>query len=79
MEKGSLKETLKHLADRWPSAWVAREEVDRFSGGVLTPKYCANLDSRKLGIKGRIRIGRKVVYPVASILEFLESRGEVLN
>jgi hypothetical protein len=79
MQKESLKETLKDLAARWPSAWVAREEIDRFSGGVLNPKYMANLDSKKIGIEDRIRIGRKIVYPVASVLKFLESRFEAVN
>jgi hypothetical protein len=73
------KPNFKRLAERWPSAWVAREEVDRFTGGVLTPKYMANLDSRKIGIEDRIRIGRKIVYPVDSILRFLESRFEAVN
>jgi hypothetical protein len=67
------------LADRWPSAWVAREEIDRFSGGALTSKYCANLDSRGIGIKNRMRCGKKIIYSLESVLEFLESRTEVLD
>ena len=40
------KPDFKGLADRWPSAWVARTEVDRFTGGIVSEKYLANLDSK---------------------------------
>jgi hypothetical protein len=78
MEKSNLNEFLKALAERWPSAGVAREEVDKFSGGMLSPKYMGNLDSRGLGPVGRIRVGRKVVYPVNSLLKWIEGRAEAL-
>jgi hypothetical protein len=75
MEKLNFKE----LADRWPSAWVSRQEIGTFTGGVISEKYAANLDSRGLGIKGRIRVGRKVCYPVSNLIEWLESRATRLN
>ena len=55
---------LTTMAERWPSPYVARSEVKRFSGGILNPKYMANLDCRGEGPTGRIRVGRKVAYPV---------------
>lgn len=73
------KISLHALADKWPSPYVAREEVERFSGGVLTAKTAANRDSAGNGIKGRFRCGRKVVYPVASVIEFMESRSQALD
>ena len=33
------------LKTKWPSAIVARTEIGRFSGGMLSPGYLANLDS----------------------------------
>jgi len=71
--------SLKALADNWPSPYVAREEIERFSGGIITTKYIANLDSMGTGPKGRFRCGRKVVYPVASLVEFMESRSIALD
>jgi len=65
--------------NRWPSEWVARSEVKRFTGGIISEKYMANLDSQGLGPKGRIRVGRKVAYPVGALLEWLESRTTRLN
>lgn len=67
------------LAEKWPSAWVARTEIDRFTGGIISEKYIANLDSRGLGIQDRVRIGRKIAYPVSSLVEWLERRAEPVN
>jgi hypothetical protein len=64
------------MAEKRPSAWVARTEAEKFSGGIIKEKYLANLDSCGKGIPGRIRVGRKVVYPVASFILWLEARSE---
>ena len=64
------------LADKWPSAMVARDQVNNFSGGAVTAKYIANLDCKGEGPPGRIRIGRKVVYPVAELVAWLEGRAK---
>lgn len=66
--------SLKFLADNWPSQIVARKEVGRFSGGLLSPKYLANLDSIGKGPSTRLRIGRMIVYPVDSLIQWLENR-----
>jgi len=70
MEKSSL---FSNMAERWPSSMVARTEIERFTGGLLSEKYIANLDSRGLGPRGRIRCGRKVAYPVDQLIEWLEA------
>ena len=69
---------LSIMAERWPSPFVARGEVGRFSGGMLTSKYLANLDSAGKGPTGRIRIGRKVAYPVDRLIEWMEQRAKAL-
>ena len=55
------KDVFQEMADRWPSAVVARVEVERFTGGLISAKYMANLDSLKMGCE-RITCGRKVAY-----------------
>jgi hypothetical protein len=70
---------LSSLADKWPSSFVAREEVDRFSGGMITAKYMANLDCAGTGPEGRVRIGRKIAYPVESVIRWLEERATVVK
>jgi hypothetical protein len=67
------------MAENWPSPWVARHEVDRFTGGIVNPKYLANLDSQGKGPEGRIRVGRKVAYPVDSFISWLEGRAEIVR
>ena len=62
------------MADKWPSPFVARQEVERFTGGIVSQKYIANLDCQSKGPKGRIRVGRKIAYPVKNFIEWLEAR-----
>jgi len=68
---------LSPLAARWPSPFVAREKISEFSGGIITPKSMANLDCIGEGPKGRITCGRKVAYPVAELVAWLESRSNL--
>lgn len=62
------------LKEKWPSQLVAREKVSEFSGGVLHPRSIANADAQGTGPRGRIRVGRKVVYPVTELIEWMESK-----
>lgn len=62
------------LADKWPSAWVARTAIPTFTGGMISEKYIANLDCQGRGPVGRVRIGRKIAYPVMSVVLWLETR-----
>jgi hypothetical protein len=73
------KADFSSLAAKWPSPFIARQEVEKFTGGIINVKYLANLDCQGLGPKGRIRIGRKIAYPVQSIVEWIESRSKVVD
>lgn len=74
-----MKADLSGLSKNWPSSVVARQEVPKFAGGAISEKYLANLDSQGLGPKGRIKIGRRVAYPVDSLIQWLEDRSEVVG
>jgi hypothetical protein len=76
MSKGSVN--LSEMVNNWPSPFVARGEVSRFTGGIINPKTLANLDSRGEGPAGRIRVGRKIAYPVQAFIEWLEKRATVV-
>jgi len=65
---------LTSMADRWPSEVVARREVGRFTGGGISPKTMANLDSLGEGPRDRYIMGRNVVYPVKSFVVWLQER-----
>lgn len=73
------KPDLSFLDQNWPSGLVAREEVHRFTGGVISCKTIANLDSKGLGPEGSIRIGRKIAYQVKPFIRWLEGRAEVVR
>ena len=75
----NLNEHFSLMKKAWPSTLVARSEVGRFSGGVISPPYIANLDCRGLGPLDRIRIGRKVAYPVDSLVAWLQERSTVFG
>lgn len=67
------------MAKAWGCPYVAREELKRFTGGLLSPRYAANLDAQRKGIEGRIRCGRKVLYPALSVVKFLEQRAQLVG
>ena len=71
--------TLEDLRSKWPSTLVPRERIYEFSGGLINPRTMANLDSRGDGPEGRMRIGRKVVYPLDSVLDWIKDRIETLD
>jgi hypothetical protein len=63
----------KSLAKKWPSAFIAREKINEFTGGLISSGYIANLDCRGEGPE-TIKIGRKVCYPLEPFIEWLKSR-----
>jgi hypothetical protein len=62
------------MADKWPSEFVAREKVGDFTGGIIHPRTQANLDSLGDGPPEKIRLGRKIAYPVRSYIKWLNER-----
>lgn len=79
MEVRMHKQNLKILKKSWPSALVARSEIREFSGGLVSPKTLANLDSRGVGPRKRFRVGRKICYPIRELIAWLESKTVILN
>lgn len=69
-------EVFELMARQHGSPLVARADISKFTGGAITPKWCANMDSAGIGIKGRFFIGRRCVYPVASVIEFLKEHSK---
>ena len=70
---------LKNLADKWPSAIVSRDEIGRFSGGTVSARYLANLDSKGKGPKNRVKVGRKIGYETRALISWIESRAEMVD
>ena len=52
------------MGKNWGSEIVARTEIRKFTGGMISGKYMANLDS--LGLSpDRVKIGRKIGYKIS--------------
>ncbi len=64
------------MASKWPSAIIARAEVGRFTGGGISASTLANADSEGTGPKNRFFVGRRVCYPVSSLIEWLRDRSK---
>lgn len=64
----------EQMASKWPSEIVARSEIKNFTGGAVSSKTMANLDSLGQGIAERFTIGRQVCYPIAPLTKWLENR-----
>ena len=69
-----IEETLDALRRAWPSPVITRGQVEKFTGGALTGKTMANLDSRGEGPPGRIKMGRQTVYRMNEFLVWLRGR-----
>jgi hypothetical protein len=67
------KDIFQEMADKWPSAVVARTQINNFTGGMMSGKYLANLDSQGAGPE-RITCGRRVAYPIDSLVTWLRER-----
>lgn len=65
---------LSHLAEKWPSSFVSRSEIAKFSGGLIQPGTMANLDSAGQGPHGGVWFGRKKAYQVEPLIEWMERR-----
>ncbi|MEI8125747.1 MAG: hypothetical protein WCG42_08335 [Parachlamydiaceae bacterium] len=59
------------MAARWPSSIVARAEIKNFTGGGMSPKTLANADSEGTGPEGRFYMGRRICYPISSLITWL--------
>jgi hypothetical protein len=63
----------EELAEKWPSSIVSRSEIKKFSGGMISGKYMANLDSQGLG-PDKIKCGGRIGYPVKPLIQWMRDR-----
>lgn len=70
----NVDQLLDELRNSWGSTFVARSEFARFSGGTISPKTIANLETEGKGPKGKFFVGSKAAYSIDDALDFLRSR-----
>ena len=69
-------ETIKKAGERWPSSFVARSHVPKFTGGLIAVGTIANRDCDGTGPTGAFKVGRQICYPVDSLCDWLIRRLE---
>lgn len=71
MEKSPLN--LNELLAAWPPV-ISRDRVAEYTGGLISPKSLANLDSLGKGPFRRVKLGRRVGYPARDFAEWFLAR-----
>ena len=82
MSNQNLSEIKTHfteLAAKWPSTLVSRDQIGNFTGGLISQGRMANLDCLGEGPQQRLRIGRKIAYPVKNLIVWLSERAEIVE
>lgn len=70
----NLDELFEQLKERWPSSIVARKDMPKFSGGLVSAGTCANADSEGTGPEDRFYLGRSAAYGVNSAIAWMKKR-----
>ena len=73
IEHITIDHIFETLASKAPEI-LTRQKIHELTGGLITAKTLANLDSEGDGIQPRLRIGGKVAYPKDAAIAFLKNR-----
>lgn len=73
-QQHEIDQVIEEMEKRWISNMVARKEIEQYTGGAITAKTAANLDSLGIGCPGRFKLGGSVVYPTVNMTPWLKSR-----
>ena len=70
----SIEQALKRMSENWPSEFIARGKIEDFTGGMMTGKSVANLESKGEGPDGSIKCGGKAGYIKGPFIDWLRPR-----
>lgn len=65
---------LEKIAADWPSPFVARSEIEKFTKGLYKARSMNTLDGSGKGIKRKIKVGSKVSYLKQDIIDWIKER-----
>lgn len=71
-----MRDRFQMLVEKWPSPWVARTEVAKFSGGAICGKTISNMAHLGKKTPKAFRVGNKIVYEAEALVDFLRSISE---
>jgi hypothetical protein len=63
----------KKLKDKCTKGYVFRKDLWNFTGGIIKNKTMATFDSQGRGIEEKYIVGNKTVYPIDSVIAWLEN------
>ena len=69
----TIEQIFEVLSSKSPEI-ITRKKLQELTGGLVSEKTLANLDSEGVGIQPRLRIGGKVVYPKDAAIAWLKKR-----
>lgn len=49
-------------------------KIEEATGGILTSRTMTNKDCLKCGIPGRFKLGRRTIYPVNGVIQYLREK-----
>jgi hypothetical protein len=72
-------EIVQNLLERWGRPFITRDtnEIKEATGILYSAKSLANADSLKEGPDGKIRLGRKVIYPSENFFKWFVAKMEM--
>ncbi len=65
-----LSELKQNFEQNWPEI-IAREEVPKYTGGLYSANTMAAYDTLGKGVKNRLKVGRKIAYAKADLIDFV--------
>ncbi len=70
---------VKENAANWPTPYVKRTDVGKFTLEMFSPFTLASLERKGEGPKDRVMIKNKVHYPINTFVNWLEGRIKAAN
>lgn len=70
MDEKSIEELREDFEREWPVT-IAREEVEKYTGGLVAATSMAMYDSLGTGVKDPITMGRKVAYRKKNLIDWI--------
>ena len=73
-EKTSHEPDWEALAKHWPSSFISRNKVQEFTGGLISSRTLANLDSLNEGPPSFRWKNKKIFYEVDPFVKWMRKR-----
>ena len=71
MSKIKNEAMLRQAGEDWPGVFIARADILKLTGGMISAHTVRNRDSLGTGPEGKFMLGKKVGYPVNTLIDWL--------